>query len=718
MIATNSIRVKKLNRRGFLKAGGTAAGGLMLGFYLPEKSPLAAQTSSAAPAGSAPTKLNAFVRIGADDSVTLMIHKSEMGQGTVTSLSMLLAEELECDWKKIRNEFPLVDPAYGAMMGAYGSLSIRTSWQPLRQAGAQAREMLISAAAQKWGVDKSQCRAENNSIVNTATNAKLSYGSLAEAAAKLPLPQVKLKDPSQYKLIGTSMKRLDTPSKVNGTASFGLDIKRPGMLYASLERCPVFGGKVASFDATKAKAMPGVKNVVQISNGVAVLADNTWAAAEARKALTIQWDEGARAGTSSASLRQMFADLAAKPGASAPPKRGDANAAIASAAHKLEAVYEAPYLSHAPMEPLNCTALVTDDSCDIWVGTQIQSVAQQTAAGITKLPPAKIAIHTEFLGGGFGRRGGADFIGEGVEIANAVKGTPVKLTWTREDDLQHDTYRPASYTKFAAGLDADGWPVAFTGTVVCPSFAGLRNGVDSTGVEGIVTHTYDIPNQDIQYHPPDAGIPVSYWRSVGFSQNCFFMESFLDEMATATKKDPVEFRRRLLSKDPKNARYLNVLNIAAEKAGWGKPLPAGHFHGVAVVNNLGSFNAQVAEVSVNQGKVKVHRVVCAVDCGQIVNQAGVTQQIESGIVYGLSAALKIGITLDRGRVQQTNFNTYDPLRIDEMPVVEVHLVENHESPGGIGEASTPSIVPAVTNAVFAATGKRVRKLPIKSADLV
>ncbi len=711
MIATQFIRVKKLNRRSFLQAGATAAGGLMLGFYLPEKSPLAAQTSSAAPA-----KLNAFVRIGADDSVTLMIHKSEMGQGTVTSLSMLLAEELECDWTKIRNEFPLVDPAYGAMMGAYGSLSIRTSWMPLRQAGAQAREMLISAAAQKWGVDKSQCRAENNNIVNTASNAKLSFGSLAEDAAKLPLPQVKLKDPSQYQLIGTSKKRLDTPAKVNGTATFGLDIKRPGMLYASLQRCPVFGGKVASFDATKAKSMPGVKNVVQISNGVAVVADNTWAAAEARKALTIQWDEGSRANTSSASLRQMFADLAEKPGANA-RKSGDAAAAMSGAAQKLEAVYEAPYLSHAPMEPLNCTAVVTDDSCEIWVGTQIQSVAQQTAAGITKLPPSKIAIHTEFLGGGFGRRGGADFIGEAVEIAKALKGTPVKLTWTREDDIQHDTYRPASYTKFAAGLDADGWPVALTGTVVCPSFGGLRNGVDSTGVEGIVTHTYDIPNQDIQYHPPDAGIPVSYWRSVGFSQNCYFMESFIDEMAAATKKDPVEFRRRLLSKDPKNSRYLNVLNVAAEKAGWGKPLPAGHYHGVGIVNNLGSFNAQVAEVSVNQGKVKVHRVVCAVDCGQIVNKAGVTQQIESGIVYGLSAALKIGITLDHGRVQQTNFNTYDPLRIDEMPVVEVYLVENHENPGGIGEAATPTIVPAVINAVFAATGKRVRSLPIKAESL-
>jgi isoquinoline 1-oxidoreductase beta subunit len=699
---------QKLNRRRFLEAGATAAGGLMLGFNLPER--------ASAQNGAAPAKLNAFVRIGSDDTVTVMIHKSEMGQGTVTSLSMLLAEELGCDWKKIRTEFPGVDPAFGPMMGAYGSLSIRTSWQPVRMAGAQAREMLIGAAAQKWGVDKSQCRAENSSVINTASNARLSYGSLADAAAKLPLPTgIKLKDPKDFRLIGTSQKRLDTRAKVNGTATFGLDIKRPGMLYASLERCPVFGGKVASFDATKAKAVSGVKQVVQISNGVAVLADNTWAAMEGRKALAIKWDEGSRANTSSASLRQMFADLAAKPGAVA-KKNGDADKALASGAKKLEAVYEAPYLSHAPMEPLNCVAHVRADGCDVWAGTQIQSAARQVAAQITGLPQEKVEIHTEYLGGGFGRRGGADFIGEAVEISKAA-GVPVKLTWSREDDLQHDTYRPASYTKFAGALDAGGNPTALTARVVCPSFAGLQNGVDRTSVEGIVDIAYDIPNFYVDYHPPDAGIPTSYWRSVGFSQNCFFTESFIDEMAVAAGKDPVEFRRKLLSGNPKNARYLRVLELAAEKADWGKPLPAGRFRGVAIVNNLGSFNAQVAEVSVTQGKVKVHRVVCAVDCGQVINRAGVVQQIESGIVYGLSAALKIGITIDKGRVQQQNFNNYDPLRIDEMPVVEVYLVDNHENPGGIGEASTPTVVPAVANAVFAATGKRVRQLPIRSADL-
>ena len=692
----------KINRRGFLKTGAAVGGGLVLGFHIPEKGQ--AQTAG-------PLKLNAFVKVGADDTVTLEIHKSEMGQGTVTSLSQLLAEELECDWKKIRTEFPGVDPVYGTpMMGTYGSLSIRTSYNQLRQAGAAAREMLVQAAAEQWKVDKSQCRAENNSVVNTANNARLSYGSLADAAAKLPAPtNVPLKPAAQFKLIGTSPKRLDTPLKVNGSAGFGLDVRRPGMLYASLERCPVFGGKVASFDGSKAMAVPGVKKVVQISNGVAVIADNTWSAMEGRKALTIKWDEGKWANVSTPGLRQEWAGLAAKPGMSM-RKAGDAAAAFAGAAKKIEAVYEAPYLSHAPMEPLNATVEVRADGCDVWVSSQIQTVAQQTAAQITGLPAGKCQIHTQYLGGGFGRRGGADYVGEAVEIAKAMSPTPVKLTWTREDDLQHDTYRPASYVKFSGGLDAQGNPVSFSARIVCPPFGG-----NGTAVEGIQDMKYSIPNVQVEFTAPDTGTPVSYWRSVGYSQNCYFMEAFIDEMAAAAGADPVEFRRKLLAGTP---RLLNVLNLAAEKGDWGKPLPAGRFRGVAVVNNIGSFNAQVAEVSVSQGKVKVHRVVCAVDCGQVVNPAIVEQQIQSGIVYGLGTVTKLGITLDKGRVVQKNFNNYDPIRIDEMPVVEVHIVPSRENPGGIGEASTPTIVPAVVNAVYAATKKRVRMLPIKAADLV
>jgi isoquinoline 1-oxidoreductase beta subunit len=698
-------RGANLNRRGFLKAGVATAGGLFIGFHLPGSKLEAAPTTGG--------KLNAFIHIGSDDIVTFSIHKSEMGQGPLTSVSQLLAEELDCDWKQVRTEFAPVDPAYGPLQGTFGSFTIRSCWEPVRKAGASARDMLLDAAAQKWGVAKSQLRTENGQVINTANNARLSYGSLADAAGKLPVPaKVVVKDPKQFHLIGTSPKRLETRLKVNGSAEFGLDARRPGMVYAVLARCPVFGGKVASFDATKAKAVPGVKQVVQISNGVAVIADNTWSAMEGRRALQVQFDEGKNANLSSAGIRELFVNLASKPGAVA-RNDGDVASALAGGAKKLEAVYEVPYLSHAPMEPMNCTADVRPDSCEIWASTQIQTMAMQNAEKVTGLHPDKIQIHTLYLGGGFGRRGANDFVTEAVEISKAI-GMPVKLTWSREDDMQHDFYRPASYAKFTAALDQDGWPVAWDTRVVCQSFGGLRNGVDHTSVEGIVDLEYTIPNFHVDYHPPDVDVPCSYWRSVGYSQNTFFSESFLDELASATGKDPLEFRRRLLAKSP---RLLGVLNLAAEKAGWGKPLPAGHAHGIAVVNNIGSYNALIAEVSVEQGKLRVHRAVCAVDCGHVVNPAGVEQQVQSGIVYGMSAAMKGAITIDRGRVVQGNFNHYDVLRIDEMPVVEVHIVPSQAAPGGIGETSTPSIIPAVANAIFAATGKRLRKLPITREDL-
>jgi isoquinoline 1-oxidoreductase beta subunit len=702
--------VMKVDRRGFLK---TAAGGLLVGFHLSRGSKLSAAVSDSVAGNVSDNKLNAWVHVGTDDYVTLFIHKAEMGQGTVTSLSMLLAEELECDWKKIRTEFPGIDRAFGGNQGVVGSQSIRSSWQPLRQAGATAREMLIQAAAQKWGVDKTECRAENNAVVNTATNARLSYGELAEAAAKIAPPTgVALKDPSQFRIIGKPRKRLDTPEKTTGRAVFGIDVRVPNMLYAAAARCPVFGGKVASFDATKAKAMPGVKHVVQISSGVAVVADNTWNAIQARNALAIQWDEGAHAGLSSAGIRQEWVELANQPGAVA-RQVGDAAGALAGAAKKIEAVYEAPYLAHAPMEPLNCTADVRADSCEVWASTQGQSSALQEAVRVTGLRPDQVKINTKYMGGGFGRRARADYIGEAVEASKAV-GAPVQLTWAREDDMQQDWYRPASYTHFAGGLDADGWPVAMTGRIICPPFGGMRNGVSSTATEGIADSPYAIPNVMVDYHAADPGIPVSYWRSVGYSQNTFFTESFIDELAAAGGKDAFEFRRKLLEKSP---RPLAVLELVAEKAGWGKPLPAGRGRGIALVNNIGSFTAEVAEVSVTQGKLKVHRVVCAVDCGHVVNPSGVEQQIQSGIVYGLSAAMKGQITIDRGRVQQANFHQYDVLRIDEMPVVEVYLVPSQAAPGGIGEASVPPIAAAVGNAIFAATGKRVRKLPMRVEDL-
>src|SRR5580698_5893292 len=530
------IPTRKLDRRSFLKAGAATAGGLFIGFQLPVSDKLEAATTS--------TKLNAFIHVGSDDIVLFSIHKSEMGQGPMTSLSQLLAEELDCDWKQVRTEFAPVGKEYGPLQGTFGSMSARTCWVPLRNAGAAARDMLLDAAAQKWGVAKSQLRTENGQVINTATNARLSYGSLADAAGKLAAPaKVAVKDPKDFHLIGTSPKRLDTHLKVNGSAGFGLDARRPGMVYAVLQRCPVFGGKVASFDDTKAKAVPGVLQVVQISRGVAVIADNTWFAMEGRRALEVQYDEGKNANLSSASIRQLFVNLAEKPGAVA-RNDGDVNAAMASGAKKIEAVYEVPYLSHAPMEPMNCTADVRPDSCEVWVATQIQTAAMGAAAKATGLPPSKIQIHTTFLGGGFGRRGGDDFVEEAVEISKAI-GKPVKLTWSREDDMQHDLYRPASYAKFAGALDNDGWPVAWNTRVVCPSFGGLRNGVDRTSVEGIIDLEYTIPNFHVDYHPPDVDIPTTYWRSVGFSQNTFFSESFLDEMAAATGKDPFEFRRRL-----------------------------------------------------------------------------------------------------------------------------------------------------------------------------
>jgi len=698
--------IQKIDRRGFLKAGAATASGLMLGFHLPE-SKLRAQNAAA------DARLNAFVHIGSDDMITLFLHKSEMGQGVVTSLSQLLGEELECDWNKVRTVFAPVDRAYGPLMGTFGSLTIRTTWEPLRKAGASAREMLIQAAAQKWSVDKSQCRAQSNEIINTATNARLSFGSLADAAAKLPAPtNVALKDSKQFHLIGTSPKRLDTPAKVCGKAEFGIDVRRPDALYAVVARCPVFGGKVASFDASKAKATPGVKQVVQIPQGVAVLADNTWSAMEGRKALQIQWDEGPNANTSSAGIRKMFADLAEKPGAVA-RNEGNAETALSGAVKKLEAVYEAPYLAHAPMEPMNCTADVRSDSCEIWAPTQIQTAAHETAMKITGLPPEKVQVHTTFLGGGFGRRGAGDYVGEAVEISKAA-GVPVKLTWSREDDMQHDIYRPASYTRFAAGLDSDGWPVALTSRIVCPAFGGIQNGVCRTAVEGIANTPYAFANLRVEYHNGDPGIPVTFWRSVGYSQNAFFLESFLDELAAATGKDSLEIRRRLLTKSP---RMLGALNLAAEKAGWGTSVPAGRARGIGLSDNIGSFTAQIAEVSVTGGKLHVHRVVCAVDCGHVVNPHIIEQQLQSGIVYGLSAALKGAITIDRGRVQQQNFDKYDVLRIDEMPVVEVYIVPSQEAPGGIGEATTPGTAPAIANAIFRATGKRIRQLPIRAQDL-
>jgi isoquinoline 1-oxidoreductase subunit beta len=695
------LRIDLLNRRDVLRG----LGGLLVGFVLPGGRNARAQHYGAPLA----VKPNAYIHIDSDNVVTFVITKVEMGQGTVTSLSQILADELDCDWSCVRTEFAPVDPScYGPMQGVFGSTSIRTQWMPLRKAGAAARQMLMQAAAQKWNIDVTQVRTEQGFLL--ANGQRISYGSVAEAAAKLPVPaDIQLKDAKDFKLIGTPAKRLDTRDKISGATRFGIDAEVPGMLYATLARCPVFGGKAASYDADKAKAVTGVHEVVRVSNGIAVVADNTWAAMQGRKALSITWDEGPNATLSSAVIRSRMAELAEKPGV-AGRTEGDAAGTLARAAKRVEAVYEAPYLAHACMEPLNCTASVRPDGCEIWVSTQMQSGARQAAARITNLDPAHIQVHSMYMGGGFGRRGGTDFISEAVEISQAI-GAPVKLTWMREDDIQTGPYRPAAYVKFTGSLDSQGWPEAFVARVVCPSFGGGRGGeeLDRTAVEGINDLEYRFPHCAIEFHRADGAVPTSYWRSVGYSQNTFFAECFLDELAAAGGKDPVEVRRRLLAHSP---RMFAVLNLVAEKANWGKPAP-GRYQGVALVNNLGSFTAEVAEVSLDGGKVKVHRVVCAIDCGQVVNPAIVKQQVEGGIAYGLTAALKGAITIDRGRAQQGNFNTYDMLRISEMPKVDVHIVRSSEAPGGVGEASVPPIAPAIANAIFAATRRPVCRLPIK-----
>lgn len=711
---TNSQSTRSgLERRAFLKASAAATGGLLIGVYFPDVAGNAMLEAQFGPPGGGAITPQAFIRIGTDDVVTLIIHKPDNGQGTETSIAQLLAEELDCDWSRIKTEFAPVNAALygGALQGTFGSLAIRTTYDPMRRTGAAARDMLLHAAATRWAVDKSQCRTENGAVINTVTNARLSYGSLAEAASKLPVPvNVTLKDPAQFKLIGKPIQRVDTPAKVTGKATFGIDVRLPDMQYAVVARCPVFGGTVARFDATKAKAVAGVTQVVQIPQGIAVVASNTWAAMEGRRALQIEWDEGPNAKLTSAGIRETLISLTTKSGGGVAEQHGDVTKAL-TLAQPLEATYEAPYLAHARLEPHACVAQIRDGVCEIWTGTQIPGQAHSTAVQASGLKPDQVKVHTTYMGGSYGSRGGGAFVAEAVEIAKAI-GAPIKLTYSRDDELQHDLYRPASAVRFMAALDAEGWPAAWFASIACPTWMALRNGVARESVEGIAE--YDIPNVKVEYHDPGLPIPTGYWRSVGLSQNTFFAESFLDELASRGRKDPVELRRRMYAKSP---RLLAVLNLAAEKAGWGKPLPAGRFRGVAAVAGFGSFNAQVAEISIEQGRPRVHRVICAVDCGRVVNPTGVIQQAQGAMVYGLSAALRGNITIDRGRVAESNFHQYEPLRMHEMPVVETHIVASTAAPGGMGELTTPPIAAAVGNAIFAATGKRIRRLPFSLEKL-
>jgi len=694
-----------MDRRDFLQV--TGAVGLTIAFRIPSRR------------GVAPFAPNAWLRIGTDDRVLVIVDRSEMGQGVTTALPMLLAEELEADWTKIRFEFAPADKAYinqlFGIQGTGGSSSVRAAWKPLREAGAQARTMLIAAAAAQWGVEPASCRAEAGAVIHAATNRRLTYGALVPRAAALPVPaNVPLKDPKDWRIAGKPTKRLDTRFKVNGTAQFGIDVRVPGMLTALVARSPVFGGKVASFDATAAKAIPGVRHVVQISSGVAVVGDGYWPAKQGRDALKVTWDEGPVAQVSSASISSLFAQRATQDGAVA-RHDGDAVAALAAAAQRVEAVYEMPFLAHATMEPMNCTAHVRADGVDIWAPTQNQTGVQMVGGQIGGVAPEKVAVHTTYLGGGFGRRFELDFIMEALETSKAA-GAPVKVIWSREDDIQHAQYRPANYHQLRAGLDANGQPVSWTHRIVAPSIMArmfpqtVKNGLDGEAVEGGVGMPYAIPNVHVDYQLTDTGIPVGFWRSVNNSFNSFAVEGFVDELAAAAKQDPYEYRRALLANAPRDR---GVLELAATKAGWGTPLPAGRSRGIAVYKSFESFAAQVAEVSVSpEGDVRVHRVVCAIDCGLHVNPSTIEAQMQSGIVYGLTAALKGAITIENGRVTQSNFHDYQMLRLAEMPVVEVYIVPSTEAPGGVGEPGTPPIAPAVCNAIFAATGKRIRRLPI------
>jgi CO/xanthine dehydrogenase Mo-binding subunit len=688
-----------LSRRDFIRISSVAGAGLLLSFYLPSKDELALAATGEA---FAP---NAWLKIDNDGIVTITVARSEMGQGVLTSMPMIVAEELEADWKKVRVEQANAHPTKYGSMSTGGSFSVRGSWQNLRTAGATARELLISAAAQTWGVDRSTCRAENGKVVHSSGK-ELPYGQLASTAATVHAPTgVRLKDPKDFKILGKRLPKLDTPSKVNGAAKFGMDIRVPGMLFSSIERSPVFGGKVKSFDASKAKATPGVRDVVQVDSGIAVIANSTWAAFQGRKELSVQWDEGQYANQSSEAIWQSLEEMAKSRG-SVDDYEGDAESALAGAAKQVEAVYYAPLVAHVTMEPMNCVADVRSDRCEIWVPTQSPQQIQNEAARILGLPVDKVRVNVTLLGGGFGRRLQTDYGSDAVRVSKAI-GAPVQVIWTREDDMQHDWYRPCTYNVLKGGLDKDGWPVAWMHRIAGPGSRGL--------VVAGSTPPYAIPNFRVDSHIKETGVPIGAWRSVGPSQNGFVVESFIDELAHAAKKDPFEFRRHLLSKSP---RLRRALEAAAEKAGWGKPLPAGVGRGIAAVESFGSAVAEVVEASVaKDGSVKIHRIVAAVDCGPIVNPDTLEAQVEGGIVYSLSSVLKDEITIAKGRTVQSNFDDYRILTIDEMPKVETHIIPSTESVGGIGEPGLPPVAPALCNAIFAASGIRVRRLPIKPADL-
>jgi isoquinoline 1-oxidoreductase beta subunit len=708
-----------IGRRKFIRSTALAAGGLVIAFNVPAG--MLAADAVKDPAMFIP---NAFLRIGTDNTVKVILSHCEMGQGIWTSLSMLIAEELDADWKSLQVEHAPADIAYYhtiyATQRTGGSSSLYSEFERYRKAGATARYLLVQAAANRWKVSINDCHTENGYVISG--DKKFSYGELVADAAALPAPgDVPLKDPGNWKIIGGKIKRLDTQAKIQGTAVFGMDIRFPGMLTVMIARVPVSGATIASYDEAAAMAVPGVRQVVNIPTGVAVLADDFWSAKKGREALKVQWNLGAAANLNSDALLTELRSRADKGGIVA-TEAGNAAEAFNKSIHKLEVEYYQPFLAHSPMEPLNCTVKLSADKCEIWTGTQTQTDDQRAASEITGLPIDKIFINTCFLGGSFGRRNitRSDFVREAVEVAKA-SGKLVKTVWTREDDIQGGMYRPAFLHRFKVGLDASGLPVSWDQISVGQSVMtggpfeklAVINGVDMFSIEGMQTAPFvkTIKDKKIALNTPEWPVLIDNWRAVGLSHTIFAMESLIDEMAYAVKKDPVAYRRMLYKDDP---RLLGVLNLAVEKSGWGTPLSKGSGRGIAAFQAVESYVALVAEVSVaKNGFIKVHKVTCAVDCGTVVHPDGVVAQMEGSIGYGLSTALYSEITFKNGRVQQKNFYNYPILRIYEMPQVETFIVPSKEKPGGIGEASVGQMMPAFTNAIFAATGKRIRSLPVK-----
>ena len=737
-------------RREFLRVSFVAGVGLVVGCAFSQAAAASSQASqSVTSKGSGVLVPNAWIRISKSGTVTVVINHSEMGQGIFTALSMIVAEELEADWSKIRTEMASMDPVYAnpafGVQATGGSTSVRTSWNELRKAGAATRELLVAAAASTWGVQSRECRAEAGKVIHSPSGRTLLYGELVEKAAGMPVPdQVRLEKHADFKIIGKRIPRLDTADKTRGKAVYGADVKIEGLLTATVVHPPVYGGRLKSFDAAKARSMPGVRHILPISSGVAVVADRFWQAKKAAETLKVDWDLGPNANLSSESIRARWVTLARQSG---DRLRNDGNVdnAFEKAAKIIEAVYDLPFQAHGCPEPMNCTAFVRKDGCDVWVPTQNQSGTQEIAMAITGLSHDQVRVHTTLLGGGFGRRGDVDFAAEAVELSHTVQ-APVKVIWTREEDIRHDHFRPASYHVLRAGLDGNGSPIAFQHRFVCPSYMDatieimapaimprwlprfVKNAATwiavpiakyaksaESAASGASEMPYAIDNLRVEYVKDDPGVPVGAWRSVANSRHAFVVECFMDEIAAAGGKDPLQLRLGLLKKAPKQ---LNALRVAAQKAGWEKPPPKGIFRGLSVHDFHGTPAAMVVELSVDKmGKVKVHRVACTVDCGTVINPKTVEAQMAGAIAFGLTATLKGSITIENGRAEQSNFDDFPILTMEEMPAVEVHIIPSAAAPTGIGEVGVPPIAPAVANAIFAATGKRIRKLPITNEDL-